>query len=247
MKTIKISFAAIMIAAMFTVSSCKKEDQTNPESNPAANESVGERRGSSMIFPVQANMFGQSYAEWSADWWKWSMEFSVAGHPFVDDPSFNVSTGQSGHVWFLATPFGTVVRNITIPHGTALFVGLLNAEASDLEGLGTTAIDQLANADFLADHIRHLTASIDGNAVTNITSYRFASAQFSFTAPTPWIFGETGGNGTSVGDGYFIMVKPLSTGTHTIHYTGDFHFAIAEGDPFDYDAALDMTYNITVH
>jgi hypothetical protein len=24
------------------------------------------------------------------------------------------------------------------------------------------------------------------------------------------------------------------------------HFAVAEGDPFDYDAAIDMTYNLTV-
>ena len=42
------------------------------------------------------------------------------------------------------------------------------------------------------------------------------------------------------------MVTPLCKGTHTIHITGAFHFSIAEGDPFDFDAEADVTYYITV-
>ena len=43
----------------------------------------------------------------------------------------DVTAGQSGKVWFLASPFGTVERTYSIPAGTSLFVSLLNAEASD--------------------------------------------------------------------------------------------------------------------
>ena len=126
-------------------------------------------------------------------------------------------------------------------------MGVINAEASDLEGLGSTEAEQRATAEFLADHIVVSPfCTIDGVAVANILSYRVPSPQFTFTAPTPWIFGDTGGAGTSVGDGYFLMLAPLAVGQHTLHFGGAFHFAVAEGDPFDFDASLDMTYHLTV-
>jgi hypothetical protein len=68
------------------------------------------------------------------------------------------------------------------------------------------------------------------------------SPQFGFTAPSPWIFGATGGTGTATGVGYFVMLATLSVGTHTIHYTGAFKFSEA---PEDY-IAVDMTYHVTV-
>src|SRR5713101_5169115 len=147
------------------------------------------------IIPRKSVPYGMTYGEWSAAWWRWAMELPVTGHPFNDDPSFNVTNGQSGDVWFLAAPFGTVSRNVTIPASKALFIGLLDAEASDLEGLGTTEAERRATAEFFADHIvtTSLTCTIDGVAVANLSSYRSSSPEFSFTAPTPWIFGATGG------------------------------------------------------
>ena len=186
------------------------------------------------------------HSAWSAAWWQWAMEHPLDGHPMLDDPSFDVRSGQRGPVWFLAFPFGTVERHVTIPFGKWLFVPLMNAEASDLEGLGATKNERRDNARFLADHITRVGFEIDGVAVPNLDSYLFTSPQFSFNAPSPWIFGETGGRGKSVADGYFVMVTPLCKGTHTIHITGAFHFSIAEGDPFDFDAEADVTYYITV-
>ena len=177
------------------------------------------------------------------------MSLPVTGpvpHPFNDDPAFDVTEGQSGPVWFLSAPLDTAVRTCNIPEGKTLFVGLLNAEDSGLEDPGSTAADQLASAQFQADHIHSVTFSLDGVALDNIDTYRVQSPQFTFTAPTPWLFGPAGGTSTSVSDGYFVMLDPLAPGTHTLHYAGNFHFATNEGDPFDYDAALDMTYHLTV-
>jgi hypothetical protein len=270
MKKMKISLAAVLLfAAIFSVTSCKKERAQNPTSNPGnlqdallrktdggkqatvtnvafsvpgANKNVN-----SAVFPSNAHMYGSSYAAWSAAWWQWAMELpAAANHPFNDDAGFDVTMGQSGNVWFLATAFGTVTRSCTIPSGKALYVGLLNTEASDLEGLGSTYAERFSTANWLADHIvpASLSFTVDGSAV-NINSYRFTSPEFTFSAPTPWIYGATGGNGTSVGDGYYVMVKPLSAGSHILHCTGAFHFTLAD-DGFDFDASADMTYNITV-
>ena len=93
-----------------------------------------------------------------------------------------------------------------------------------------------------ADYITDLSFTVDGSAVKNIQDFRVTSPQFSFTAPSPWIFGDTGGTGKATGVGYFVMLAPLSAGQHTIHYTGAFKFSDA---PEDY-IAVDMTYHVTV-
>ena len=232
-KTILISKTVLALAAaipLFTAANVARADEANPK-----------------VLPPNSHPFGRTYGQWSAAWWKWAMELPLtnsagATHPFIDDPRFEVTEGQSGNVWFLAGPFGTVSRTITIPSGTALFIPILNAEASNLEGLGATAAEQRANATATADAAvaSSQSFSIDGVAVQNLTAYRAVSPQFAFTAPTPWIFCDIGGAGKSVGDGYYIMVAPLSPGQHTVHFTGTFDFGSAGS------FSLDVTYNITV-
>jgi hypothetical protein len=204
-------------------------------------------QGNPGIMPPQSHPNGKTYGEWSAAWWTWAMQLPPdSNHPFNNtDLNFNLGVGNSGQVWFVGAPFGTNVHNCTMPTGVSLFVGLLNAEASDLEGLGTTEAQQRDTAKSLADHIINLRCTIDNAVIQNLPSYRFVSAQFTFNAPTPWIFGPTGGLGHSVSDGYFLMLAPLSVGTHTIHFGGEFHFTLAD-DGFDADYPLDMTYNLTV-
>jgi hypothetical protein len=197
------------------------------------------------VLPPQSALQGRTYAEWSAAWWQWLFSLPVDGHPGSDTPDFDVTDGQSGSVWFLTGPFGTSERHVTIPVGTSLFVGLVNVDASTLEEppfYGATAEDQLAIANGFAAYMTDLSFSLDGKVVDNIGDFRVTSPQFSFTAPTPWIFGATGGTGTATGVGYFVMVAPLSVGTHIIHYTGAFKFSEA---PEDY-LGVDLTYHVTV-
>lgn len=201
------------------------------------------------VLPPQSKPYGKTYGEWSGHWWRWFMQHPIAAHPGIDDPSFDVTSGQSGQVWFLAAPFGTVTRSVTIPAGKALFVALLNTEFSSNEGFATEQ-EQRDTANFFADHIvvSSLTCSIDGNEVDDITEFRVESPQFTFTAPDPWIFTPAApGPGTFVADGYFVMLRPLSVGHHVLHFAGSFHFDIGEiGNPEPLDFGLDMTYHITV-
>jgi hypothetical protein len=89
--------------------------------------------------------------------------------------------------------------------------------------------------------------TIDGVPVGNLQAFRFQSTQAQFTAPTPWIFGATGGTGTAVGDGYFLMLHSFSKGTHMIHYGGTFHFEAGElGNEEAFDLPHDVTIELTV-
>ena len=203
------------------------------------------------VYPIDSQPYGHNYGEWLARFHQWSMSLPLDGHPQLDTDEFDVTEGQSGKVWFLAAPFGTVERTVTIPSGVSLFVEIEGAECSSLEppdsGFhGDTEEEQRACAKFWTDHIVDVFCAIDGVEVKDLGSYRFVSPQFTFTAPTPWIFADVGGTGTSVADAYAVMIPPLSAGQHTLHYIGMFHFSVADGDPFDGDFGLDMTYHITV-
>ncbi|HUR46923.1 MAG TPA: hypothetical protein VMZ27_13680 [Candidatus Saccharimonadales bacterium] len=197
------------------------------------------------VLPPVSKPYGQSYAEWSAAYWQWLFGQPLASNAGLDTPHFDVTDGQSGRVWFLTGPFGTIERSVTIPAGTSLFVSLLNVDGSTLEEApfyGATAADQLAIANGFADYITDLSFTVDGQSVPNMGAFRVTSPQFNFTAPSPWLFGATGGTGQATGVGYFVMLAPLSVGTHTIHYTGAFKFSDA---PEDY-IGVNMTYHVTV-
>jgi len=198
------------------------------------------------VYSSNSHPKGHSYGEWSASWWTWMMGLPLADHPATDTANFDITEGQTGDVWFLTAPFGTTTRTGTIPKGKYLFLGLLNVEGSSLEvddsgNLMSTEAAQRAYAKEYADLIdpSSLFCTIDGDDVTGLGGFRCTSPQFSFTAPSPWLFGSTGGTGTSCADGYFLFLKKLKAGTHTIHYGGSFVF------PDGSTASIDMTYVLT--
>ncbi len=202
----------------------------------------------SKIAPPTAQVGGNTYGEWSAEWWKWAMALPADDyHPFwADADHYDVTLGQSGKVWFLPGLFGDdQERDITIPTGTRLFVAIINAEASNVESdpwYGEDAAAQLAAAQAFGDSIVDPFCEVDGEALDDIDDYRFASPQFSFTAPNPNILvGGATASGTSVSDGYWAMIGPLSKGHHTIHFGGSF-----VGAPYGLDGSIDMTYHVTV-
>ena len=201
------------------------------------------------VMPANSKPYGKSYAEWSAALWKWGLEYPLTGHPYIDDPAFDFSARQSGPVWFVAAPEGIVTRTVSMPAGKALFLTMRNVEVSSLEAppfFGATEAEQREGAKFWADHIVDVFCVIDGKPVANAAAYRFSSPQFAFNAPTPWIFGATGGTGTAVGDGYYLMLAPLAKGKHTIQFGGTFHFDAGELAEDPIDLPLEMTLELTV-
>ena len=224
--------------------------------NPALTGQGGSESNATPASPVvspSSVIGGLTYPQWVGLWSKWMMElpvtnFAGAIHPSIDTPAFDVTEGQGGDLWFLASPFGNVRRSCVIPPDKWLFCGLLTVDSSDLEDPpfhGQTAAEQAAVSRYFSDHIVELFCEIDGVPVPDIRTYRFISPQITFTAPTPWIFGETGGTGTAIQDGYFILLRPLGSGQHTLHYGGAFLFR-KPPDFFDFYATMDVTYYLTV-
>ncbi len=220
---------------------------------------LSENLGNEGIFPPDSKPYGRSYGEWAAKDWQWIYSLPIDHHPLFD--TADVSTGQSGPLWFLGGSFtttgdGTHVsavadRSVNIPYGKALLVPIVNAESASAEGNGTDESQFRVNSIGLLNHAANLTCVIDGKAVKNIEKYRSQSPLFSWgPLPANNIFQNpvdfpAGLSSPSVADGFQLILAPLKPGLHTIHYTSAISFTEAE-DGFDLEFTQDITYHISV-
>jgi hypothetical protein len=189
------------------------------------------------VLPPTAHPYGQSYGEWAADWWQWALSQPAASNPLVDPTGAQCANEQTGKVWFLAGTLtgGPVTRSCTVAAGTALLFPVLNAFfCVDPGGEDPGEAALRANVAYVGS-ATGLTATIDAAAVPNVSAYFEESAIFSVTLPEDNIFDAPGGAyGPCVDAGYYVVVRPLPPGEHTIHFTGMVD-----------DFTVDVTYNIT--
>src|SRR6266576_1080075 len=95
----------------------------------AACMTIAPARADEEIVPVNENAYGNTYGEWSAEWWQWLLSIPQATNPNLDTTGANCAQKQAGPVFFLAGTFGgsAVTRNkCTVPAGKALFFPILN-------------------------------------------------------------------------------------------------------------------------
>jgi hypothetical protein len=194
------------------------------------------------VFSPNAHPYGQSYAEWAADWWTWALSQPVATNPVLDPTGANCAVGQQGKVWFLAGTFGgSATRTCTVPRGKALLIPVLNnvycAFESDPPEQRTEGYVR-GQVSFVEDAATGLSATIDGVSVRNIKERYFEeSALFRVVLPAGNIFGLDEGFVVDpcADAGYYLIVKPLAPGNHTIEFGGTLG-----------DFVVDVSYQITV-
>ena len=146
-----------------------------------------------------------------------------------------------------------MTRIVTIPAGTALCIPILNwglVYPEDLPGVAPEdAVDTVyewLNAYFDSVPEENLACEVDGVAVENLLSYRAQSEPFWIYVPadnvendvTSAVYGYSYAKGwhLSASDGFYVILKPLSAGKHTIHLRGG-----PADSPF-----CDVYYNLTV-
>ncbi|HYV93474.1 MAG TPA: hypothetical protein VE978_17000 [Chitinophagales bacterium] len=245
---IKFFAVAVTILIAVSLSSCKKSDTSTQSSSQSV---ISERDNLiSYVFPTNAHPFGKTYGYWAGAWWRWDFTSDCASNPILDPDGSFQNQNQSGSVYFLAGNIGgTAIRNITIPAGKGIFFPLVNTlndypcpDTSFHPSQGESLRDFLAvGAEAIISQVDALSMTIDGNVLTNPFEFRATSPLFNFTGNTDLVncldACITGSEQQGVGDGYWIMLKPLSPGTHVLHITGGISA---------YGFSLDITYNITI-
>jgi hypothetical protein len=188
--------------------------------------------GGGQVIPIQSNPHGKSYGEWGVAWWQWALSIPAATNPLLDNTGEFAGLGQSGSVWFLAGTFGNAVeRSVTIPSGKTLLLPvhqwMFGAIAGDCEpsnpGVPCDVPTLRTAAAAAATAVETMEVTIDGRTVPQVFNYRAVSPDsFSVTLPANNVIEFLGlpvPAGTyepQVSDGYWLMLTPLSVGTHTI-------------------------------
>jgi hypothetical protein len=201
--------------------------------------------GNSQVVLPNTEEVGNSYGEWSARWWQWLVSIPAATNPNLTSGPVDCTLGQSGQVWFLGGSFGdkpSYKRSCTIEGGKDLLVTplttLFGQGVGDCTGPSDCDPTQLrALAAVGEDNPQLLEVKVDNAQVKNLDQYRVASPVFTVFFPQNAVFGlEPGTHGPVVSDGYFVLLKPLSPGPHTIHLKG------VANDGF----TVEVTYYLTV-
>jgi len=187
----------------------------------------------------------------SADWWKWALQKPADQSPLVGSYSGGPQCqGQRGGVFFLAgTLTGEpVTRECTVPSGTPIFFPLVNTfSGPDERGTGNEQEHRQFVNDCIDQGLQGSSTfvTVDGNPVSGQRA-ESPPGFFTVTIPGNNVFGAPPGAYDVVSDGVWVLLPPLSEGTHTIHFGGSFpnYPEACLGEPGGF--TQDNTYILTV-
>lgn len=180
-------------------------------------------------------------------WWEWATSIPVSVNPISDASGINCMVGQSGPIWFLGGIFGggSVTRKCSIPADKELFFPVINSVNVNSpnvcgQGPGDMSVKELRSqvAPFI-DNATNLSVKVDGKPQSMT---RVKSDVFDVTLPEDNIFDAPCGSNVPTGvyspaidDGFYVMLNPLSAGSHTLNIH-------AESGGF----ILDTTYDLNI-
>jgi len=209
----------------------------------------------SIIYPPDSTPFGMTYGDWQAAYWQYFFAIPASTHPVLDTTGADCTVAQSaGPVFYLNSAFpGSIVTRIcTVSASKALLVPVASWECSNLEpppSYGANPQDMRTCAASAMDGlgVTTLKLTVDGKNISQeLRQNHVQTPYYDFTMPALpdnilyILEGVTATSGSSVADGYLVMLKPLSPGKHMIHFEGS--FLSGPGAP----GSFGVTYYLTV-
>ena len=186
------------------------------------------------LLPPNARVHGFAMTEIAAAWNQWG--FGTA----EDNPLLAVRCETSPldpKIWFLPVSLGGEWENTCdVPAGSFLVLTPGGSECSTLEPepfFGADADDLLACVNETFEFLTYIEFTFNGKTVTDLDDYIVTTS--AYPLPANNLFSAD--PGLSRDKGYFLVVHPLSPGTHTFRAYDEF---------FDGDFQAGITYTINV-
>ena len=179
----------------------------------------------------------KSYNELTGEWTNWLVAEPIATNPAFDPDGRFCGRNQQGKVWFLASTFeGVADRTCEVPADKAIFLSLggvfvsfgpefpaagdpCSQMSTDLEKVRCDVNNDLPVAPAVSFQV-----TLDGEPIQDLFAFRAQSQPGGFTlrVPNPSFLTDLGiapgDRSTAVADGYFLFLKPLKRGTHTLSF-----------------------------
>ncbi len=202
----------------------------------AAASADANKSGSKIVEPGQ-ELFGKSYNELASAWTNWLVAEPIATNPAFDPDGRFCDRNQEGDVWFLASTFGGVVdRTCEVPAGKAIFLslgGVFVSLAPEFPAAGDPCLQMATDLEKVRCDVNNdvpvapavsFEVLLDGVPVEDLFAFRAQSQPGGFTlrVPNPSFLTDlglaSGNRSPAVADGYFLFLKPLQPGEHTLSF-----------------------------
>ena len=184
----------------------------------------------------------QPLTDTGVQFWKWALKEPASTNPLTDTTGQFCDRGQHGRTWFLGgifslTPVGAVTRKCTVPAEKELVFPVLNDIEGGLPGDPTTVAQWRAAAVAAVATATDMVVTVDGRKLPASDLKYEESRVFSLTLPANNIFAVPGPVlfDPIVDVGYYVHLRPLSPGKHTIRIQGSAGAFV-----------LDVTYKLTI-
>jgi hypothetical protein len=173
------------------------------------------------LYSVDSKPFGLTLSDWSVKWWQWLHSIPASNNPASDKTGKDCAVGQpTKDVWFLVqTTSGPGERTCVIPAGRAILLPVAINECSTAEAPSLTTESALRACAISGNEVNSIVAIVDGVELKNLEKYRVQSPLFTLTFPENNNNGVPAGPTQSVSDAYMTFLKPLTPGTHTLHFS----------------------------
>lgn len=171
------------------------------------------------VVPADEPVGGLSQAEWSRAWWQWAGSFRRDESPIADRTGALCDRRQASNVWFLAGTYGTqrTIRTCTVPRGKYIFFPLINYVVMPSVGRPVSCEGVRSRAAAITDNPATLVLEIDGTRVDGLARHRQETRECfdmgKLADPPAQVF-------PSAANGYYVMLRPLSPGTHVLNFGG---------------------------
>jgi hypothetical protein len=183
------------------------------------------------LFEADARPFGVSMERWTEEWWRWAYSMPATTNPNMVATA-DCGLGQDAPLFFLPSLFnGTAdsVRTCKVPAhkpiGFPIVTLLLDYPCPDptFKPAAGQSLYNFLESDAVqiqTGFVGSLSASLDGKPFTDLLSYHFISDDlFHFTGdPSMQVVDNcvTGTRQPGVAASYFIVLKGLAPGQHTL-------------------------------
>jgi hypothetical protein len=168
------------------------------------------------IYSKDSTPYGIPYNQWLSKWWQWTQSIAEPVHPREHPSEQNCKVAQQGPVWFLADLLsGRQERTCTIPASKSilapLVVGFCGADSP-----GVTDDNSLRQCAIVGNDYATMQVTLDGQEIKNLDQNRVQYGPFMLTYGDNNIYKHKPISVKGYVDGYYLILKPLSPGQHTL-------------------------------
>lgn len=168
------------------------------------------------VFLNGSSPYGKHYSDWIVDWWKWNMNIPKQEHPMVNPNVPKCPVGESGNVSFLTHSYqGVAHYSCMIPTTHSILVPISSGECTTDEAHSNAPSD-LINCASAGDQYLTFEANVDGVPLIGLEKNYAITKIFNMTVPVNNAFDLRPGTFKDGAGGYFIFLKPLTSGSHNI-------------------------------